>query len=174
VSGSRIRLVLVAALATSMLAGCSGAPNILSSDAGWFDKPIFTARNWQTNSGPRTPLSSRPVGPEDLLTADGSCPVSPGALAATDNAPGAPADAAMPSGGGVALDMSECEVVRRVGAPERFEVGNDAGHRTVLLTYLRGARPGIYRFVDGRLVSVERAPEAPAPTRPQRPAKRGA
>lgn len=174
-TGLRTRLVLVGALATSVLAGCSSAPNILSSDAGWFAKPldVFTARDWQTTSGLRSPLSSRPVGPDDLLAADGSCPgVSSPVLAATDGAAGAPADAAPPSGGGIGLDMSECDVVRRVGAPERFDVGNEGGERTVVLTYLRGERPGIYRFVGGRLVSVERAPEAPAPAKPQRPAKR--
>ncbi len=172
-TGLRAQLALAGALATS-LGGCSGAPSVLSSDAGWFAKPLNVLTPRDSTSGPRMPLSSRPVGPEDLLAADGSCPaVSSGALAATDNAPDAPADAA-PTGGGISLDMSECEVVRRVGAPERFEAGNDGGNRTVVLTYLRGARPGIYRFAGGRLVSVERAPEAPAPAKPQRPSRRGA
>jgi hypothetical protein len=176
VTGLHIRLVLVGALATSVLAGCSSAPNLLSSDAGWFSKPltVFEAPSW--NSTTRiNQLSSRPVGPEDLLAADGSCPSgSSPVAAATDGAAGAPADAAAPSGGGLALDMSECDVVRRAGAPERFEIGNEGGQRTALLTYLHGARPGIYRFVGGRLVSVERAPEAPAPAKPQRAAKRRA
>ena len=170
---SRTRLVLAGALATSALAGCSSAPSILSTDAGWFSKPlpVFNAPNW--NSSTRiAPLSSRPVGPEDLLTADGSCPSNSPVAAATDGTASAPADAAPPSGGNVALDMSECDVVRRAGAPERFEIGSEGGARTATLTYLRGERPGIYRFVGGRLVSVERAPEAPAPAKPQRPAKR--
>jgi hypothetical protein len=174
VTGLRTRLVLVGAVTTSVLAGCSSAPNILSSDAGWFAKPleVFNAPDWNTSTRVNT-LSSRPVGPDDLLAADGSCPgVSSPVLAATDGAAGAPADAVPPSGGGIGLDMSECDVVRRVGAPERFEVGNEGGERTVVLTYLRGERPGIYRFVGGRLGSVERAPEAPAPAKPQRPAKR--
>ena len=169
-------LTLVGVLATSALAGCSSAPNLLSGDAGWFSKPVavFNTPDWGASARVNR-LSSRPVEPDDLLTADGSCPGgSPSVQATTDGAAGAPADAAPPSVGGIGLDMSECDVVRRVGAPERFEVGNEGGNRTVVLTYLRGARPGIYRFVGGRLVSVERAPEAPAPAKPQRPSRRGA
>jgi hypothetical protein len=168
---SPIRLVFAGALAMPALAGCSSAPSILSGDAGWFSKPmpVFDVPNW--NSSRRiAPLSSRPVGPEDLLAADGSCPGGSAVAAATDGAASAPADTAAPSGGNVAL--SECGVVRRAGAPERFEIGNEGGERTALLTYLHGARPGIYRFVGGRLVSVERGPEAPAAAKQQRPAKR--
>jgi hypothetical protein len=64
--------------------------------------------------------------------------------------------------GTAALGMTECEVVRRVGQPQRVEVGNDERtERTVVITYLQGVRPGIYRFRAGRLVSIERAPEPP-------------
>jgi len=35
--------------------------------------------------------------------------------------------------------------------------------RTVVITYLQGVRPGIYRFRGGRLVSVERVPEQSTP-----------
>jgi hypothetical protein len=39
----------------------------------------------------------------------------------------------------------------------------------VVLTYLRGPAPGIYRFTAGRLLSIERAPEAPpAPEKPRK------
>jgi hypothetical protein len=174
VTGLRTQLALVGALATSVLAGCSSAPNVLSGDAGWFSKPFTAFEAPSGGASTRGPLSSRPVGPEDLLTADGSCPSASPVVAATDGAAGAPADAAPPAGGNIALDMSECEVVRRAGAPERFEIGNEGGERTAVLTYVRGARPGIYRFVGGRLVTVERTPEAPAPAKQQRPAKRRA
>jgi hypothetical protein len=167
-------LVLAGALAALMLAGCSAAVEKFSPDAGWFAKPanLFNAGDWAALSKPKEKLSSRPVGPEDLLSADGACAsASPPVLAATDP----PANAAPPSGVGIALDMTECDVVGRAGPPERFEVAsNERGERTVVLTYLRGERPGIYRFVSGRLVSVERAGDAPPPAKPQRPVKRRA
>ena len=62
----------------------------------------------------------------------------------------------------IALDMTECDVVKRAGQPEQVDFGtNERSERTVVLTYLRGARPGIYRFAAGRLTSIERAPEPP-------------
>jgi hypothetical protein len=68
--------------------------------------------------------------------------------------------------------MAECEVVRRVGLPQHVEIGNDErAERTVVITYLQGARPGIYRFRAGRLVSIERAPEQPTPKPEKKPQK---
>jgi hypothetical protein len=70
--------------------------------------------------------------------------------------------------GGIALQMTECDVVRRAGSPDRVEAGaNQSGERSVVLTYMRGPKPGVYRFVGGRLASIERGPEAPAPARQQ-------
>jgi hypothetical protein len=169
--------VFIGALAAQVLAGCSSAPNIFSADAGWFSKPLtgFATPDWGSPASARERMSARPVGPEDLLGADGSCAgASSPVLAAADNAPGTP-PATTASSGGIALDMTECDVVRRVGAPEKFDVAaNEGGERTLVLTYVRGARPGIYHFVAGRLVSIERAPDAPVPAKPQRPAKRRA
>ncbi len=69
--------------------------------------------------------------------------------------------------GGIALQMTECDVVRRAGAPEQVQIGtNERGERTAVITYIRGSRPGIYHFAAGRLTSIERAPE-PVGTRPQ-------
>jgi hypothetical protein len=63
--------------------------------------------------------------------------------------------------------MTECAVVLRAGPPERFEVGtNERGERTVVLTYIRGHRPGVYRFAAGRLYSIERPP-GPPPAEPK-------
>jgi len=66
--------------------------------------------------------------------------------------------------GGVALGMSECDVVRRAGLPGNVNIGGgDKGERRVVLTYLSGTWPGIYTFDAGRLKVVDRAPE-PAPS----------
>ena len=35
-----------------------------------------------------------------------------------------------------------------------------------VLTYVRGPRPGIYRFADGRMTSMERGAEPEPPPRP--------
>lgn len=59
--------------------------------------------------------------------------------------------------------MTECDVVRRAGAVEQIDVSVDErGERIVVLTYMRGSMPGVYRFSGGRLVSMERAPAAPS------------
>jgi hypothetical protein len=68
--------------------------------------------------------------------------------------------------------LSECEVVRRAGVPERVEIGADQrGQRTAVFTYSSGGQPGIYRFVAGRLATVEQLPAPPASERPAK--KRG-
>ena len=73
--------------------------------------------------------------------------------------------------GGVALGMSECDVVRRAGLPGNVNIGaGDKGERKVVLTYLTGPWPGIYTFDAGRLKEVDRAPEPPAP--PKAPPKK--
>jgi hypothetical protein len=73
---------------------------------------------------------------------------------------------------GIALGMTECQVVRVAGYTERVEVGGDRGQRLVTLTYMSGARPGIYRFRDGRLVTMDRVEvAAPPPKKVQRVAK---
>jgi hypothetical protein len=66
--------------------------------------------------------------------------------------------------------MTECDVVRRAGPVEKVDLGaNERGERSLVLTYLRGPLPGIYRFTGGRLLSIERAPTAPAaPEKPQK------
>lgn len=119
--------------------------------------------DWLTYSGGKNEFELRPVTAADFVNADGQCP-----MAATESPPPAPGDAgsdgAQPAllSGGIALQMTECDVVRRAGAPEQLQVGGEpGGERSVVMTYVRGPRPGIYRFSGGRLASVERAPEAP-------------
>jgi hypothetical protein len=127
-----------------------------------------------------------PVPPEDLVDASGRCANAYAAPAApapsAGDQPGGPEPAPaqqtdiplIPSA--IALDMSECDVVKRAGFPERVDLGaNERRERTSTLTYMAGPRPGIYSFVDGRLKSMERGPEPPPqPKVAKKPAKKPA
>jgi hypothetical protein len=129
-----------------------GSVNLLPS-VGNLSRP-----DWLTYSGGKDHFELRPVGAADLVTADGQCPAGEATPAAEPGPDGTPQLAS----GGIALQMTECDVVRRAGAPEQIQVGTDErGERSVIITYVRGPRPGIYRFGAGRLTSIERAPEAP-------------
>jgi len=102
-----------------------------------------------------------PVRPADLVNANGSCG---GTAASGEGVPMIPA--------AIALEMSECDVVKRAGIAEKVEIGtNERRERTATLTYLQGQRPGIYHFTAGRLAAMELAPE-PVSTKPaKKPAK---
>jgi hypothetical protein len=113
-----------------------------------------------------------PVTAEDLVDAEGRCagaavPAEPsgepgaGQLAVSPQETGVPTIPAA-----IVLDMTECDVVKRAGLPQRVEIGSDGGERSATLTYLSGSRPGIYRFAAGRLKSMERAPEPPPQPKP--------
>jgi hypothetical protein len=114
-----------------------------------------------------------PVSAADLVDANGNCAGAP--VASGDpSAPGGalPSEATLP--GAIALEMTECEVVRRAGVAARIDIGaNDRRERTATLTYTRGDRPGIYSFTDGRLKAMELGAEPPAPekTVKKKPAK---
>jgi hypothetical protein len=118
--------------------------------------------DWTSFSGHKEEFDLRPPGPQDLVSPDGYCQ---GASQPVAGAPGlSPEQAVVP--GGIALQMTECDVVRRAGTPERTEVGTtNGGERAVVLTYTRGPRPGTYRFARGRLYSIERVPQQEAPAR---------
>ena len=108
-----------------------------------------------------------PVGLADLVDANGNCA---GAVApATASGEGVPAVPAA-----IALEMSECDVVKRAGIAAKVEIGsNERRERTAKLTYINGQRPGIYYFTAGRLSALELAPEPSAgPSKPgKKPAK---
>lgn len=139
---------------------------------------------------------SGPVAAEDLVGADGRCfsravaeapqpPAQPPGEPAVGSMAGDLAGAPMPAGaaapaeidpglpevvGGVALGMSECDVVRRSGTPANVNMGaGDNNERKVVLTYLSGPWPGIYTFSAGRLREISAAPVQPKP--PAKPAK---
>jgi hypothetical protein len=164
----RVMGVLALAVAAPILGGCSSDS---FSNFSILPKSTEVVRqDWLTYSGGKEEFALRAVGPADLVGPEGQC-------AGTEPDPNAEPGAVVPTQGGISLQMTECEVVRRAGTPERVEMGaTERGRRSVVLTYSRGLRPGIYRFADGRLVSIERGPE-PANTRPQQkaqPKKRGA
>jgi hypothetical protein len=136
-----LRLIAVAVLAPS-IAACS-------SDIGSFNvlPKLGTFESLSVSSAPAN-TELRPVTPADLVGPQGQCP-------------GAGQDAAA-SRGGIALQMTECEVVNRAGTPESIELGTtDRGERSVTLTYTGGPRPGVYRFAGGRLYAIERGQEPP-------------
>ena len=148
-----------------MLAAAGGcAPSQLTENVGsvsLLPKVGNLSRpDWLTYSGAKEEFTLRPVTPADLVTADGQCAMAAAEAASPgSDATGQPALVS----GGIALQMTECDVVRRAGAPEQLQIGTDErGDRSVKITYLRGARPGIYQFAAGRLVSIEAAQEAPA------------
>jgi hypothetical protein len=147
-----------------MVAGCSGASDLLSKDADWFSRSgrVFI-RNVSIETPPLSP--SKPVTPDDLVSSEGACPGmappagSADANALADGAAGAPPQ----STGTVALGHTECDVVRGIGAPDSVNLSNNPrGDRVAVVTYSRGPRAGIYTFTAGRLTSIERGPE-PAP-----------
>lgn len=111
-----------------------------------------------------------PVTAEDMVDSSGNC--AGAALAAGgEPVPAIPA--------AISLEMTECDIVKRAGIPERVEIGtNERRERTATLTYTRGQRPGIYSFTAGRLASMERAPEPVAAAKPAKkpanPARRAA
>ena len=160
-----LRLCAVAVLGP-LLATCSSDSGPINYLPGL---DSFTKNSLAFGEASRpTAVSVRPVA-ADIMSSDGQCAMTgPDASAATAAAPDQGAGAAPALlAGGVGLQMTECDVVRRIGAPERFEFGTtDRGERSVTLTYINGSRPGIYHFAAGRLTSIERAPEPPAPPKP--------
>lgn len=128
----------------------------------------FLPSNSSTYSNATAMRSLKPAGPEDLVDGQGMCagaPVpapEPGAVSSE-----APAGGAFQLARPVALEMTECAVAHALGPPARAEFGNnERGERSVVLTYSDSDRAGIYRFVAGRLVSIERVAEAAPPPKP--------
>nr|WP_249129346.1 MULTISPECIES: hypothetical protein [Bradyrhizobium] len=150
-----------------MVAGCSGATDLLSKDAQWFNTPSrLFIKSISIESPPLTP--DKPVTAEDLVSADGACPgmAPPPGPADANASTTAPA----PMGGTVALGHTECDVVRGIGAPSNVNLSGDAaGRRVAVLTWTAGPRAGIYTFTSGRLSSIEGTPEAPVMPKATKP-----
>jgi hypothetical protein len=167
------RKPFLALLFAPLVAGCSGASDLISRDTEWFSRPgrLFI-RNISIDAPPLTP--NKPVAAEDLVSAEGYCAgMAPAAgspadaNAATDGTSPAPPPS---TSGTVALGHTECDVVRGIGAPANVNLSNNArGDRVVVLTYAEGQRAGIYTFTAGRLTSIERGPEPVAQPKTAKP-----
>jgi hypothetical protein len=148
-----LRLVAVAVLAPWLAACSSDIGSSISSISILPKAGSFDSLSLHNAAAPDPDL--RPVTTADLVGPQGQC-----------------AGTAQAKQGGIALQMTECEVVGRAGTPENVELGTtDRGERAVTLTYNNGPRPGIYRFAAGRLYAIERVAEPPEPAKPAKPKK---
>jgi hypothetical protein len=169
------RSALLAALAAA--AALSGCANVdLGTQQNWFAKKMdFTgAKGGYTFSElQESKQRQRPVTPNDLVDNNGGC-AAPAAAPAPVQQTAAPAgqapvaaaapDTASLLGGGIALGMTECDVVFRAGAPSAVQIGsNPNGDRTATLSYNTGPRPGIYHFEHGQLMAMDRVAAPPPP-----------
>lgn len=164
---------VLTALATAVaLSGCADLD--WSSPQAWFAKPLdVTGRKggYTFSELQETKQQQRPITANDLVNSNGACPPpavapalppAPGQMAIPAAAPAA--DTAALLGGGVALGMSECDVVFRAGQPSAVQIGTlPNGDRTVVLTFNSAPRAGIYHFERGALKEMDSAPMAAAP-----------
>ncbi len=151
------------------LSSCAN-PAVFDSNEHWFSHPFdWTGRNggYTFSELKDRQDRQRPVTAADLVDANGACPPGPAPAApspAVAAGPGAmPISPAPPSllADGIAIGMTECDVVYRAGAPSSVQLGRNAtGDRTAILTYNSGPRPGIYRFDGGRLRDMDRVESA--------------
>ncbi|HEY7665440.1 MAG TPA: hypothetical protein VH934_20165 [Xanthobacteraceae bacterium] len=165
---SRVALHVIAlGLLGQTLGACSSDLGLNNLTLVPKPETLMRKPDWATFSAGKNEFALRPVTAADLVNQDGQCAAAP--EPAGSAADPAAAGNAAPLGG-VALQMTECEVVRRAGPVETIDISaNERGERAVTLTYLRGPAPGTYRFVGGRLVSIERAPgPPPAPAKSQK------
>jgi hypothetical protein len=108
--------------------------------------------NWWSNSSQSGSARSAPI--DALVGVDGNCP-------AAENPPA-----------GIAVGMTECDLVRVAGQTNQIEVTQgERGERKVTMTYPQGERAGIYRFRSGLLVSMDRI-DPPAAPKTKRPARK--
>jgi hypothetical protein len=148
----RCGAMIAVALGTT---ACASIQNMAPDPASFRlpDRSTFLPSNINSYSFPAPP--SGPAAASELVDSQGQCAgVAPSA---------GTADGGTAAQRGVSLQLTECEVVRRLGAPQATEITQPGGQRLVVLTYTVGERAGIYRFADGRLASIERGAEPPPP-----------
>lgn len=157
------------------LGGCAGTD---FDSIAWFSKPFVRTNLGYSYSQLDEAKQSRPITANDLVDANGACPAPAAPRAAPGQSSEAAPDAGSQLGGRVGIGMSECDVVDRVGAPSAVNLGRTRnGDRTAVLTVKSGPRPGVYRFVAGRLAEMDRleeSPPAPAPEKKEPEKKKSA
>ncbi len=157
-----------------LLSGCA------DNTVQWFSKPlnVFSNNFGYSYSQLDEVKFDRPIAPGDLIEANGACPhyvptaPAPAPPAAAPSNPGEapppPPDPAL-FAGGIALGMSECEVVSHLGAPNVVNLGtNPNGTRSAMLSFSSGPRPGVYRFESGRLTEMDRVAAPALPPEPEK------
>jgi hypothetical protein len=163
-------MTLAALGALVALCGCSSFDT-----TGWFPKPVdvFGTRMGYSYSDLGDVKRNGPVTANDLVDNNGSCPRSVAAASpAPDNTAAVGNDSGL-IGGGVAIGMTECDVVQRLGQPNSVNLGtNPNGLRNAVLTYSGGSRPGVYRFEAGRLTEMDRVEQPAAQAEQKPPAKK--
>jgi hypothetical protein len=170
-SGALAPIAVVIGLGIA-LGGCAGFEAFDTSGA-WFAKPlrVVNTTTGYSYSQLGDTKKERPITPNDLVDANGACPRFTAQAAPSFAEGGDPANApdmASVLGGGVAIGMSECEVVSRLGQPNAVNLGrNPNGDRAAVLTFNGGARPGVYRFAAGRLSEMDRVETPLAQPTPQ-------
>jgi hypothetical protein len=152
------------------LGGCAGSDFDASA---WFAKPLVKTNLGYTYSQLDAAQKDRPITANDLVDANGACPARATPPAAPGQSPEAAPDGGSQLGGRVGIGMSECDVVARVGAPSAVSLSrNRNGDRTAVLTVDNGPRPGVYRFVAGRLSEMDELAQPPAPAPAPQPEKK--
>ena len=182
------------------LCGCAN-PDIFDKNEHWFARPFdISGRNagYTFSELQESHEKLRPVTANDLVGGNGACPPPPEAAGSAAEpalvgtpragpastpvalAPGAGDSPAAPTpaapsllGAAIALGMTECDVVWRVGAPSSVQIGsNPNGDRTALLTFDRGPQAGIYHFAGGRLAAMDRVEASAAPPKASKRVRR--
>jgi hypothetical protein len=163
------RFIALAAIGAMVaLCGCS------DSSVALFSRPVdfFGSKGRYSYSDLGDARRDRPITANDLVDGNGSCP-RPVAASSAQAGAAAGDDAAALLGQGVAIGMSECDVVQRLGQPNNVNLGqNPNGLRGAVLTYSAGPRPGLYRFEGGRLTEMDRVEQPPMPAEQKAPPKK--
>src|SRR5690348_12593317 len=109
--GRTLRRAAAAMLMALGVSGCASIQNMMPDPASFRlpDRSTFFPSN--TTAFANTVLSSGPVGPGELVDPQGQCAGGAGTNA----------------GGGVALEMTECQVVRTLGPPQSVEIAPQPG-----------------------------------------------
>lgn len=173
----RMKSVVLAAIPFAALIALSACAATEPTQPSAKLSDMFATPEWAKANNAKT-VAQRAITQDDLLTADGRCAVPAEQMTAPATDGAATPDAGAPAGqgtlpavqGGVALAMTECQVVLRTGAPDTFNISAEGTERITTMTVTRGTWPGLYRFRGGRLVSIERV-DVPAPPKPVRSAK---